>query len=190
MIPSFTEIAYGLYGAWRLAHLDRSAMSLFDRTVSGFWKSFFAAVLVAPAYLIVTILDVNQAEITAGPVHTFMVLALAYVVAWLAFPVIMHPICNMIDRPEYFIGYIVANNWAQVLQMLLYLPVLGIKESGLVPSAIASLLLFFTYALILAYEWFIAKTALSIGGMGAAGLVALSYFVRVLISAWAIGMLS
>ena len=49
MIPSPLEIAYGIYGAWRLARLDVTGMEVFDRTVAGFWKSFFAAVLVAPA---------------------------------------------------------------------------------------------------------------------------------------------
>lgn len=189
-MPSFTEIAYGLYGAWRLAHLDRSAMSLFDRTVSGFWKSFFAAVLVAPAYLILRVLDVDQSGIAAGPLHSFIVLALGYIVSWLAFPVVMHPICHMIDRPEYFISFIVANNWAKVLQIYAILLIVAIHETGLLPAAIGTLLVFLTNVLIFAFEWFIARTALNIGGMAAAGLVILGGVLNYAIYAWTLAMVS
>ncbi|MDX2142565.1 MAG: hypothetical protein SFV19_04360 [Rhodospirillaceae bacterium] len=62
MIPSLREIVYGVFGAWRLARLDRSAMVHFDRTVEGFWKSFFAAAIVAPAYLILVATDLAERD--------------------------------------------------------------------------------------------------------------------------------
>ena len=45
MIPTTREIVFGLYGAWRLAHLDRGGLGYFDASVEGFWKSFFAAAM-------------------------------------------------------------------------------------------------------------------------------------------------
>ena len=37
------EVSYGLFGAWRLAHLDRRGMEYFDTSIDGFWRSFWAA---------------------------------------------------------------------------------------------------------------------------------------------------
>ena len=48
MIPDQQEVIRSIYGAWRLPWLDRSGMGHFNLSVDGFWRSFFAAVLVAP----------------------------------------------------------------------------------------------------------------------------------------------
>ena len=45
------EVTAALYGSWRLARLDPGGMAYFNRTVEGFWNSFFAAVIVAPGYI-------------------------------------------------------------------------------------------------------------------------------------------
>ena len=42
------EVFKGLYGAWRLLLGDRGAVALFDDSIMGFWKSFFAAILILP----------------------------------------------------------------------------------------------------------------------------------------------
>ncbi len=44
------EAIVSLYGAWRLARLDRRGFEVFDQTPAGAIRSFFAAVLVAPMY--------------------------------------------------------------------------------------------------------------------------------------------
>ena len=49
------EIFEGLYGAWRLLLGDRGAIALFDNSVAGFWKSFFAAIFVVSILLVISI---------------------------------------------------------------------------------------------------------------------------------------
>jgi len=51
-VPSAREMMYALYGAYRLARFDAGGMRYFDASIDGFWRSFFAAVLIAPFYLI------------------------------------------------------------------------------------------------------------------------------------------
>lgn len=189
-MPSLTEIAYGLYGAWRLAHLDRSAMSFFDRSVGGFWKSFFAAVLVAPAYAALEALNLLHVEVTASAPFTVIVLALSYAVAWLLYPVVLHPLCRLIDREEYFIGYIVAYNWAQVLQYLAIVPVVAAIEADLLPGAFGSLLYYLVFLLILAYFLHIARAALAIGGWVALGIVVLDLVLSHVQYSIVLGMIS
>ena len=48
-MPDRQEVLSALYGAYRLAWFDVSGMTFLNLTVEGFWRSFFAAVLVAPA---------------------------------------------------------------------------------------------------------------------------------------------
>ena len=56
------EVFEGVYGAWRLVLGDRSAMALFDDSVLGFWKSFFAAAIVFPMYALLIIMGVFEFE--------------------------------------------------------------------------------------------------------------------------------
>ena len=50
------EVVAALYGAYRLARFDPSGLALFDATIAGFSRSFFAAVLVAPVYLVLLLI--------------------------------------------------------------------------------------------------------------------------------------
>jgi hypothetical protein len=52
-MPSYAEIQRALQGAWLLARGDTRGMGLFDLSVEGFWRSFAAALLAAPAYVLV-----------------------------------------------------------------------------------------------------------------------------------------
>ena len=49
------EVAIGIYGAWRLLHFDRAAVQYFDSTIDSFWKSFYAALVVLPAVIVLRI---------------------------------------------------------------------------------------------------------------------------------------
>lgn len=189
MIPSTREIVYGLFGAWRLAHLDQSGMSYFDDSVEGFWKSFFAAALVAPGYVILIVLEPSATNTSAGALRLFLIHLLTYSMSWTVFPVIVHPICQAIDRDAAYVRFIVAFNWAKVVQMAVYLPVVIIVWLGILSEALASLLNGGVYMLLLGYQWFVTRTALDIRPWPATGLVALDFIISVILSVLAVGML-
>jgi hypothetical protein len=189
-MPSFSEVLYGVFGAWRLALLDRGGMNYFDRSLSGFWKSFFAAALVAPAYLILVVLDLAESNSDAGVLRIFIVHLSAYTLSWVAFPLAVLHICEAIDKREAFVGYIVALNWAEVIQAVVLFPVLLLNAALGGAAAGFGLLTAVVYLLVLGYQWFVTKTALGIAGLGAAGLVALDLMIGVLINEIAAGMLT
>ena len=60
MMPDHEEVLHSLYGAYRLAFLDRSGMSHFNLSVDGFWRSFFAAVLVAPGFALLVVQELHR----------------------------------------------------------------------------------------------------------------------------------
>ncbi len=189
MIPSTREIVYGLYGAWRLARLDRGGMSYFDASTEGFWKSFFGAALVLPGYAILVLLDPALEKATAGGLRIALIHALTYSLSWTVYPVVVHPIVQAIDREAAYTKFIVAFNWAKVIQMAIYLPVVGIVTADVLPDGMANLLNGGVYMLLLAYQWVVTRTALDIKPMAATGLVALDFMVGVILSVLTAGML-
>ncbi len=138
-VPTLREIVFGLYGAWRLVRLDRGGMSYFDVGVEGFWKSFFAAALVAPGYAILVLLEPVLETNSAGALRTFLIHALTYSLSWTVYPVVVFPMVQAMGRETAYIKFIVAFNWAKVIQMAIYLPVIAIVAVEILPSGVASL---------------------------------------------------
>ncbi len=188
-IPSFREIVFGLYGAWRLVFLDRGGLSYFDASVEGFWKSFYAAALVAPGYVILVLLDPTVQNAGAGGMRSVLIHALTYSLSWTVYPVVVHPIVQAMSRGTAYTKFIVAFNWAKVIQMALYLPVVGIVAAQILPGGAANLLNAAVYMLLLGYQWVVTRTALYIRSWPTTGLVALYFTVGVVLSVLAAGML-
>ena len=87
-MPDREEVLSALYGAYRLAWFDVAGMAHFNLTVDGFWRSFFAAVLVAPAYAILVGLQVASGEEAIDPGLLLLGESIGYILAWCAFPLV------------------------------------------------------------------------------------------------------
>lgn len=187
-MPNLRDIVYGLFGAWRLACLDRTAMTYFDRTPAGFWKSFFAAVIVAPGFALLLLLDPVIQESQAGWPRLLLVYATAYVIRWTAYPLAVNQICAVIGKEREFLGFIVAFNWANVIQIAFFLPVVGITMSGLLPAGTGLPVSGLAHILILGYQWFVTRRALEVGAGAAVGLVVLDLVIGFMTQGVAIAM--
>ena len=172
MVPSLREVSHGMYGAWRFARLDPAAMAWFDRSIDGVWRSFFAAAIVYPAFIIDLALRVAPEQwIASGALRIILVSTIGYAIAWAGVPLIFISFSRWLEREEQVLGFIVAYNWCQVVQMGFYLAAELLAASGAVPPATGSLLIGAVVLATLAYEWFIARVALEIGGVAAAAIV-------------------
>ena len=182
MIPA-TEFVRALYGAYRLARFDAGGAAYFNNTVDGFWRSFFAALVVAPLYGIYLVARYATDEVTA-PVARFMAVEIiAYVISWVLYPLLMASLARYLDRQNRYVDYIVAYNWAGLLQNALFLPVAMLQlASGPVAQA-TEILSLIALAYILAYVWFVARTVLHISALTAAGLVILDMVLSILLNA-------
>ncbi|MCH7936567.1 MAG: hypothetical protein IH994_05680 [Proteobacteria bacterium] len=182
---SLNEVFTSLYGAYRLARLDAGGLKFFDITDQGFWRSFFAAVLVAPLYLILLLIRHSNFP-DPIPLFRFIALeAIAYVIAWVAFPLLMASLTRLLERDEFYIRYIVAYNWAAVLQNLLYIPIAILAAAGVLSIAVSNTLGLIALALIVVYTWFVTRTALEVAAGMAAGIVGLDFMLNVLINVFA-----
>ncbi len=184
-LPALTarHVTVALYGATRLAKGDPHGIEFFDDTAESFWRSFWAAAIVAPPYLLLLAFDLWGANIHSGPLRVMLIEAIAYVIGWTAFPVVAFYLCEAIGRQDRYIRYISAANWATVLQVTLYLFVTAVIATGLLPGALALALSLATHLALAVYGWFIARVGLILSAAGAAGVVALDIALSLAVNA-------
>jgi hypothetical protein len=161
-MPSGTELSQALYGAWRLAHLDRTAMRYFDLSHRGTWRSFWAALYCYPFFLLERWLELPSENVAdSGLGHIFLVESIGYVVGWTAFPLAALALCRWLGREERGFDFITAYNWSVVLQTALFV-LIGLL-SLIVPDGTAVALQRLGLIAALIYEWFIALVAIGAG---------------------------
>ena len=164
---------HALYGAYRLARFDAGGMRYFDVSIDGFWRSFFAAVLIAPFYLVYQGLRFLAETPGADGFRYTCVEAITYVIAWVLFPLVMVSLAKFLDREQRYLGYIVAYNWAAVLQNALIMPLGMVAMIGGPEVGAADFFGLVAFVAVIAYTWFITRTALDIDGGTAASIVLL-----------------
>jgi len=179
MPPNAHEIAAALRGALRLARLDAGGLALFDRTLTGFWRSFFAAVIAAPAHLFLLVITPEvPPDVPIG--RAIAVESIAYAIRWLAYPFAMLLVVDLLRRRERFFDYMVAYNWSNVPQIFLLTLVTAVGAA--LPDPLGPLLSALALLSILIYEWFVAKVGLLVSGPTAVTLVLLDLMLGVSIS--------
>ena len=178
---STKEISSSIYGAWRLARVDRQGMNWFNHSIQGFWRSFFVAVLVAPLLAPALIFRAmgSADEIDIG--HTITTELIRYGLGWVVFPVVALLVCRLMSLTEYYVSYIIAYNWSHVIPALLIVPIILPAILGLVPHGLVDFALLAVTFAVFGYRWFIARVALGADGLTAAALVILEVIIDLLL---------
>jgi hypothetical protein len=190
MIPSSQEILYRVYGAWRLARFDSAGAQYFDSTPQAALRSFFCAVLVAPAFFIAQFLELSVVGATTNA-PTFLVLLdffFYYLLYWAAPPVIIHRVCQIIDREEAFFRYLSANNWASFISVHLVFLLALVLAGGFLPNGMVLLLTLAVQIYVCVYQWFIFRHCLDVSPLAAVGFVALQVVLVLLIDSIGLGI--
>ena len=177
MRPSLGEVSVALYGAWRLMRFDPNGLRYFITTTDAFWKSFYAAVLCLPG----TMITIQASSGGLSSVHGLVSHAMAYVVGWVALPVVLHGVCEVIGKQSSFKRCVIAINWSLVLQTYIFMPFSVMSSYEEAPgiwafSSLAALLF------VLIYEGYIFRRSLEITALAAAGLVAADVTLSLLLS--------
>lgn len=171
-IPLRDEAIRSIQGALLLARFDVRGMQLFSLTLDGFWRSFFAAVLVAPFAVIVTTLTYPSGVPERSAAYTLE--AIQFATEWIAFPLVMIPVARLLGLSASYVPYIIAYNWTQVVQSLLFFPIAVLSARGLVGSELAQILNAAALLYLLAYLVFVARSGLKIPTLTAVGIVVLN----------------
>lgn len=176
-MPSLGDISSALYGAWRLLRFDAGGMAWFDISLTGFWRSFFAAVLVAPGYVIFVWLDLAGRTEPFNLGWAVIVMGAAYILGWIVFPVAAIFLTQLLQLHQRYFALIIVYNWASVPQLLIMLPLTLIESSGLLPAGIARMLIMSSIAFILVYQWFVTRAALDTTPITTSGVVILQVLI-------------
>lgn len=194
-IPSNGEIAKAVTGAWQLFMWDEKGLTHFDVSRDGFWRSFFAAVMLAPAYLIIILSqrqlefellskDVGRTETAVMPDLELFLLSesLGYVILWVAFPLAMVYVARWFGREDRYFSLIIAINWSSVIMIGLIFPIDALYLAGFA-TAETRLALFIPFAIIsLAYRWFIIRAAFGAEPGPTSALVIFSLLIELLVA--------
>ena len=177
MIPPLQEIASSLRAAWRLFLLDGGAVAGFNRSIEGFWRSFFAAAFALPYYVLLL-----WEPYRTGEVGLFGTVAY-FIASWAVFPVVAALLARLLQLGRNYITYIIALNWAGALvpQPLLLLSLA--HRAGIVGEDAFGMILLGFFVAFLWYGWAIARLALGAGAVTACGFVILAELIDMLLRA-------
>ena len=180
---AWQEARLALAGTLRLAIGDRGALACFDRSLDGFWRSFRAAVICYPLYLVLLAMRITLAEWErSGGWHIVTVETIGYVIAWVAFPLLMLNVTRVIGRAHRYFDFMVPYNWCQVPQSIL-LVLVGIEsETGILGARAGETIDLVASFATLVYEWYITRIALETTGSAAAFVVLVDLVLGVALS--------
>jgi len=169
---AWTEVQLAVGGALRLACGDRRGLGLFDTSIDGFWRSFRAALICYPLYLLLLGFRVAAAQWDASGIAPILVVeSIAYVISWVAFPLLILPLARWLGREDRFLAFMVAYNWSQVPQTVLFALVGLDGATGLLAPSAAQFTQLAAAIAVLVYEWYIARVALAVTGAQATVVV-------------------
>ena len=159
-------------GTLRLACGDRRALGFFDASIDGFWRSFRAALICYPLYLLLLAFRVKAArwEQTGIPV-VLIIETIGYVISWTAFPLLILPLSRWFGRENRFLAFMVVYNWSQIPQTVLFVLVALDGATGLLMSSALQFAQLTAAIATLIYEWYIARVALAVTGAQATVVV-------------------
>lgn len=191
MTPSLAEAAHFVRAAWRLFRFDRAGFQHFGSTIDAFWQSFWCAVYVAPLWVVSVILralrsadaaDSVSAEaaqrIAPSLLRIATVETIAYVIAWIAFPLAMAYLVRFLGREDRYFGYFAAYNWVIAPQMLLTVAVGALLATGLFPGDAGRIITLGAMGYSYAVLWFLARNGLDLPPGTAALIVAIDVLLN------------
>lgn len=186
MSPASGEVASSLYGAFRLARFDPSGLNYFNISLNGFWNSFFAAVIVAPLFGLLILLQYQNVPIDPPPTPIRFGFAhgIGYVISWTIFPVLMISLARFIKRDVYYVRFIIAYNWAAVLQNAFYMPLAIAAQLGMLSAEAGTFLGLIVLTAVLFYVWFVTRVTLAVSPGMAVAIVFFDLVVSIIVTSW------
>jgi len=178
-----SEILRSLYGAYRLACFAPDGLEWLRCTPGGFYRSFTAAAIIAPFFLVL-LLVYGNAEPRPPVFGRYLALeVISYVISWCAFPLIMERLCRTMNLRDRYVRFIVAYNWTMVPQNVIYISVAVVGYwAGFSDGTVNGLaLIILIWGFI--YTGFVARTTLEVEPMVAAGIVILDFLLSLTIEA-------
>jgi hypothetical protein len=122
---SADETYASLAGAWRLMFGKADGLRMLDLSADGFWNSFFAIVVAAPALIVGWVgiaNEIGDPNAFAGRLGMLVRLATVDIGSWVLPLVALALVAPRAGIGGRFVHYVVASNWASAIIAWLMLP--------------------------------------------------------------------
>ena len=175
------ELVRSLRGAWLLARGDAAGMDMLELTVEGYWNSFAAALIAAPAYVLLLVDRFARAGLPPGTglAATAFAESLAYLVDVATLPLLAIPLTRFLGLGARYVPLVVASNWATVPTVALFLAAIVL---GLVLPPMREGFLLAAVMVTFTYQWFVVRTALGVPGTTALAVVMMNVVVGLIVN--------
>lgn len=152
------EIRSSVWGAWLLVRRDPNGMNYFNLSVSGFWLSFIAALIVLPLYVPFSIEEARRLETAIGP-HVGRELV-GFAAMWVVGPLVILGLCVLLRRSDRFAALVIASNWVSVPQFVI---LAGAHLVAMfVPAAPAPIIVVMVFVWLKVIEYFVTRLVLDV----------------------------
>jgi len=157
----------GLHGAGLLARGRPEGLAFVERTPEGAARSFWAAVLCLPVFLVLRAFAwASLGEPAGGVARGLAVEIIGYAVAWSGYALVSLPLARALGRAALWPRFIAAWNWANAVQYLVLL-VLTVPALVGLPAVLVQGLGLAALGYAVWLEWFVARHALRLPTLGA-----------------------
>ncbi|TIP53485.1 MAG: transporter, partial [Mesorhizobium sp.] len=163
---SADETYASLAGAWRLMFGKADGLRLLDLSADGFWNSFFAIIVAAPALIVGWVgiaNEISDPDAFAGRFSMLIRLAAVDIGSWVLPLVALALIAPRAGIGGRFVHYVVASNWASAIIAWLMLPSALLRLFLPSTSEISSLVSLFLFALSALLTWRMTNASIGKG---------------------------
>ena len=179
---SLREIVNSLYGAYLLARRDPNALSYFNISTEGFYRSFIAMLLAVPLFTLENSVDYKALSTGTAILPFLVLLCFALWVSWGTYLTIMAVFSRYMGVSDNYSVFVIVYNWVQFALILIWFP-LSIIANGILPESMSAAINLVFIAASYVYLWYILRVTLKVTGMTATGFAFLEFLVVVLIQA-------
>ena len=169
------EIRTGCAAALALAGGNTGPVS----ALTDFWRSFRAAAAAFPLSLLMLAMAPHGFEMTGRLIAADL---FGYICAWTAFPLIMVFVADRLLVFPHYWRFIVATNWANLLQSAVFALVVLVNAPGFLPEPVSAMLFMAAWFWILLFKWRLARHGLGIANLHAVAIVLLDLALRLFIA--------
>ncbi|TIQ28216.1 MAG: transporter [Mesorhizobium sp.] len=165
---SADETYASLAGAWRLMLGKADGLRMLDLTADGFWNSFFAIVVAAPALIVGWVgiaNEIGDPNAFAGRLGMLLKLATVDIGSWVLPLVALALVAPRAGIGGRFVHYVVASNWASAIIAWLMLPSALLRLFLPSTDEISGLVSLLLFALSMVLTWRMTNATI---GKGAA----------------------
>ena len=178
------EAVRSVTGAWRIARLDPQAMSYFNLTIDGFWRSFVAPAVLAPFYVGLSMVappSAIAAYMASDPTGFVLVQLLLFAITVATLPLVMIPLSMVLRLTAGYVPFVIATNWSMIVVAVVMIPVALIVKTQLLGPDFSNLMFVMALISVLYYSYLIARASLGCNVSTAIGIVVLDFLLGRLI---------